>query len=57
MTEEAFLRAIVDRPGDDTPRLVYADWLDDHDASARAAFLRAERDADRPRSTACASGD
>ena len=30
MTEdEAFIRTIVDHPGDDTPRLVYADWLDD----------------------------
>jgi uncharacterized protein (TIGR02996 family) len=27
---EALLAAVLDRPGDDTPRLVYADWLDDH---------------------------
>lgn len=27
---EAFLRAIFDAPDDDTPRLVYADFLDDH---------------------------
>jgi len=27
--DEAFIRTIVDGPGDDTPRLVYADWLDD----------------------------
>ena len=26
--DEAFIRCIVDHPGDDTPRLVYADWLD-----------------------------
>jgi uncharacterized protein (TIGR02996 family) len=32
MTEdESFIRAIVDTPGDDTARLVYADWLDDRD--------------------------
>ncbi|MBX9584635.1 MAG: TIGR02996 domain-containing protein [Gemmataceae bacterium] len=45
--DEAFARAVVDRPGDDTPRLVYADWLDDHDQPARAAYLRAEREAVR----------
>ncbi|MFO0796575.1 MAG: TIGR02996 domain-containing protein [Gemmataceae bacterium] len=42
VTEEAFIRAVVDHPGQDTPRLVYADWLDDHAAPDRAAFLRAE---------------
>ncbi len=42
MTEEAFIRAVLDAPGQDTPRLVYADWLDDHDAPDRAAYLRAE---------------
>jgi uncharacterized protein (TIGR02996 family) len=42
VTEEAFIRAILDRPGEDTPRLVYADWLDDHGHPARAAFLRTE---------------
>ena len=45
--DEAFVRAVVDAPGDDTPRLVYADWLDDHDDPARAAYLRAERAAVR----------
>jgi uncharacterized protein (TIGR02996 family) len=29
--DEAFIRAIVDSPGDDTQRLVYADWLDERD--------------------------
>jgi uncharacterized protein (TIGR02996 family) len=42
MTEdEAFIRAIVDGPGDDTARLVYADWLDDRD-DPRGPYLRAE---------------
>ena len=42
MTEdEAFVRAVVDGPGDDTPRLVYADWLDDRN-DPRCAYLRAE---------------
>ena len=44
MTEdEVFIRAIVDSPGDDTPRLVYADWLDDRD-DPRGMYLRAEAD-------------
>src|SRR5262245_35811801 len=29
-TEEAFFADIRDNPGDDLPRLVYADWLDDN---------------------------
>ena len=29
--EAAFWRAILAAPGDDLPRLVYADWLDEHD--------------------------
>ncbi len=42
MTEdEAFIRAVVDGPGDDTVRLVYADWLDDR-ADPRGPYLRAE---------------
>jgi uncharacterized protein (TIGR02996 family) len=40
----AFLRAIASSPDDDTPRLVFADWLDEHAAAdadrARAEFLR-----------------
>lgn len=42
MTEdEAFIRTIVDSPGDDLPRLVYADWLDER-SDPRGAYLRAE---------------
>src|SRR6516162_7801674 len=37
---DAFLRAIADNPYDDTPRLVYADWLDEHDDPGRAEFIR-----------------
>jgi uncharacterized protein (TIGR02996 family) len=44
--DEAFIRAIVDSPGDETPRLVYADWLDERD-DPRGAYLRAEQDAYR----------
>src|SRR5258707_13393979 len=42
--DEVFIRAIVDRPDDDTSRLVYADWLDDRD-DPRGTYLRAEREA------------
>ncbi len=45
---DAFLRAICENPAEDTPRLVFADWLDEHaDAfptpaavRLRAAFIR-----------------
>lgn len=43
MPENAdFLRAIIDRPDDDTVRLVYADWLDDHGDPDRAEFIRVQ---------------
>jgi uncharacterized protein (TIGR02996 family) len=40
MAHDAFLRAILDDPDDDAPRLVYADWLDEHDDPERAEFIR-----------------
>lgn len=40
----AFLRAIADSPDDDTPRLVAADWLEEHDESERAEFIRCQID-------------
>src|SRR3954466_9337320 len=39
---EAFLRDIVDHPDDDAPRLVYADWLDEHGDPERAEFVRVQ---------------
>lgn len=39
--EAAFLAAIRAAPTDDLPRLVYADWLDEHDRPG-GGFLRAE---------------
>jgi uncharacterized protein (TIGR02996 family) len=43
MTEqEAFLQAIIEEPDDDTPRLVYADWLDEHGQHDRAEFIRVQ---------------
>jgi uncharacterized protein (TIGR02996 family) len=38
----AFLRAIADHPDDDLPRLIYADWLDEHGDPARAEFIRVQ---------------
>jgi uncharacterized protein (TIGR02996 family) len=39
---DALLAAVFDRPADDAPRLVYADWLDEHGEPAQAAFIRAQ---------------
>ena len=38
--QNQLLRAIIDNPDDDTARLVYADWLDEHDDPTRAEFVR-----------------
>ncbi|MBA4068200.1 MAG: hypothetical protein C0501_31765 [Isosphaera sp.] len=38
--EDALLAAILADPDDDTPRLVYADWLDEHGRHDRAEFIR-----------------
>jgi uncharacterized protein (TIGR02996 family) len=42
MTHDAFLEAIAEAPDDDTPRLVYADWLEDHRQPHRANFIRTQ---------------
>lgn len=39
---EAFLRAIFDAPDDDTPRLVYADFLQENGEEERAEFIRVQ---------------
>jgi uncharacterized protein (TIGR02996 family) len=41
-TADAFLRDICEHPDDEAPRLVYADWLDEHGDEARAEFIRVE---------------
>jgi uncharacterized protein (TIGR02996 family) len=38
---EALIAAIAASPADDLPRLVFADWLDDHGDPAQAEFIRA----------------
>jgi uncharacterized protein (TIGR02996 family) len=40
--DDAFLQAILDAPDDDTPRLVYADWLEEHAEPERAEFIRVQ---------------
>jgi uncharacterized protein (TIGR02996 family) len=37
-----FLELILAAPDDDTPRLVFADWLDEHDGPDRAEFIRVQ---------------
>ncbi len=39
---DAFLRAILDNPDDDAPRLIYADWLEEHGDPEQAEFIRVQ---------------
>jgi len=43
---DALLAAIRQAPDDDAPRLVYADWLDEHGESDRAEFVRLQIEID-----------
>lgn len=43
-TNDDFLRAIEADPCERTPRLVYADWLAEHDAHDRAELIRVEEE-------------
>jgi uncharacterized protein (TIGR02996 family) len=38
----ALLRAVLVDPADDAPRLVYADWLEEHGEPGHAAFIRGQ---------------
>ena len=38
--ERSFVYAVIESPDDDLPRLVFADWLDEHGEVDRAAFIR-----------------
>src|SRR5215475_14572779 len=40
--QSAFLADICANPDDDTPRLVYADWLDENGDPERAHFIRVQ---------------
>jgi len=39
---DALYTAVCAAPDEDTPKLVFADWLDEHDDPHRAAYIRAE---------------
>jgi uncharacterized protein (TIGR02996 family) len=39
---DALLAAICANPREDTPRLVFADWLEEHGQAERAAFIRTD---------------
>src|SRR5437868_1856499 len=40
--ESAFVRAVHTRPLDPLPRLIFADWLDEHGRVGEASWLRAD---------------
>jgi uncharacterized protein (TIGR02996 family) len=42
MSAAAFLADIIENADEDAPRLVFADWLDDHGDAARAELIRAQ---------------
>ncbi len=44
----AFLKAILENPDDDAPRLVFADWLEEHGDGPRAEFIRAQVELAKP---------
>lgn len=39
-TEQALLAAVIAKPADDSPRLVYADWLEENGQTERAEVIR-----------------
>ncbi|MBY0459689.1 MAG: TIGR02996 domain-containing protein [Gemmataceae bacterium] len=45
--DEALLAAVIQHPDEDTPRLIYADWLQDHGRPERAEFIRFQVERDR----------
>lgn len=40
--EKAFIQSIREAPRDDAPRLIFADWLEEHGQSDRAEFIRVQ---------------
>jgi uncharacterized protein (TIGR02996 family) len=38
--DDAFLQSIIESPDDDSPRLIYADYLEEHGQPERAEFIR-----------------
>jgi uncharacterized protein (TIGR02996 family) len=40
--EKAFIQAIRETPNDDAPRLIFADWLEEHGQADHAEFIRVQ---------------
>jgi|GEM_PF-3518686 len=40
--EDAFVHSILNSPDDDTPRLVFADWLEEHGRASHAELIRVQ---------------
>lgn len=38
----AFIQSIIENPADDTPRLIFADWLEEHGEADRSEFIRCQ---------------
>jgi uncharacterized protein (TIGR02996 family) len=55
-TAESFLADIIANPADDAVRLIYADWLSEHDQEERGEFIRVQIELAKPAfaSMACA---
>jgi uncharacterized protein (TIGR02996 family) len=51
--ERALLRAVLAAPADDLPRLVLADWLEEHGQPERAEFVRVQCEVERLRVSDC----
>jgi uncharacterized protein (TIGR02996 family) len=47
--KRALLAAIGSNPDEDTPRLVFADWCDEHNEPERASFIRLQFEAEQHR--------
>jgi uncharacterized protein (TIGR02996 family) len=45
---ELLLRAVIASPDEDTPRLVYADWLQENGQDERAEFIRVQCELSQP---------
>ena len=55
--EHALLRAVLDAPDDDLPRLAYADVLEERGDDARAEFVRVQLELARLRRLGCHEGE
>jgi len=54
---DALLRSILESPHEDAPRLIFADWLEDHGEAARAEFIRVQVELARSKHEPTCRGD